>query len=192
VLYAKITRQSQEPGATIRQVFASPKTISRLHSALAFALTLWCAGTGCLMVSYARTAAMASAEIPASQSPERSLAEASASMGSHACCKARRGSSRGHAHSATGQTESASQPGFQQAALPGDPASSSASSCCPLTSGSFLTQSRSQSDDDRVLALGHNDSLSFALTDSQIHFRAIPLRLFSQERSYLTGCAFLI
>lgn len=189
MLYAKITRQSQEPGATIRQVFAGPKSISRLRSAVAFALTLWCAGAGCMMVSYARAAAMT---VPAYQSPAQSSVEAAASMGSHACCKARRGSSRGHLHSATGQTESSAPPGFQQAALPGDPASSSATSCCPLTSGSFVTQSRSQSDDDSVLALSHNTALSFALTNSQVHFRAIPWRWFSQDRAYLTGCAFLI
>jgi hypothetical protein len=55
-----------------------------------------------------------------------------------------------------------------------------------------VSQSRSQSDDDKVSTLNHNDSLSFASTNTQIPFRAIPLRLLSQEQAYLTGCAFLI
>lgn len=189
---AKFTRQNQQPGATIRPVHPDPKTISKLRSTLAFALTLWCAGAGCMIVSYARAGAMNNADVPASQSSGQSLGDAPASMGSHACCKARHSSARGHARVAASRTASTSLSGFEQAALPGEPVSSGATSCCPLTSGSFVNQSRSQSDDDKVLALSHIDSLSFALMNSQTPFRAIPLRLFNQERSYLTGCAFLI
>lgn len=189
--WAEFTRQSRHLGATIRPVHAGPKTISKLRSTLAFALTLWCAGAGCMIVSYARAGAMNNADLPASQSSGQSLGDASASMGSHACCKARHSSARGHARVAASRTASTSLSGFEQAALP-EPVSSGATSCCPLTSGSFVNQSGSQSDDDKVLALSHIDSLSFALTNSQTPFRAIPLRLFNQERSYLTGCAFLI
>ena len=163
-------------------VYPDRKTISKLRSALAFVLTLWCAGAGCMIVSYARPAAMTSSQ---------SLGDAPSSMGSHACCKARHSSSRRNPGSTTSRNESPSTSGFQQVALPVEPASSGATSCCPLTSGSFVTQSRSQSDDDKVLALNQIDSLSFALTNSQTPFRAIPLRLLSKQ-AYLTGCAFLI
>ena len=161
-------------------VYPDPKTISNLRSTLAFVLTLWCAGAGCMIVSYARAAAMTSQQNPGD----------APSMGSHACCKVRHSSSRRNAGSTTSRNESL--PVFQQVALPREPASSGATSCCPLTSGSFLSQSRSQSDDDKVSTLNHNDSLSFASTNTQIPFRAIPLRLLSQEQTYLTGCAFLI
>lgn len=171
-------------------MYLGPKTISKLRSALAFALMLWCAGAGCMIVSYARANATSSADLSASQSRGQAFGEAPSSMGSHACCKARHSSSRRHAGSTTSRNES--RRGLQQVALLGEPVSSVATSCCPLTSGSFVTQSRSQSDDDKVLALNHNDSPSFALTNSQTPFRAIPPRLLSQQRAYLTGCAFLI
>lgn len=173
-----------------RTVHPDRKAISKFHSALAFALTLWCAGAGCMMVSYAHAAAMSNADLSASQSPENGFSVAT--MGSHDCCKARHSSSRRNVRSTTSRSESPSLPGFEQVALPGEPVSSGATSCCPLTSGSFVVQSRSQSDDDKVLALSQSDSLSFALTNSQIPFRAVPLRLLSQERTYLTCCAFLI
>ncbi len=165
-----------------------PKTISKLRSALAFLLTLWCAGAGCMIVSYARAAATSNADLSASQSRRQAFGQAPSSMGSHACCKVRHSSSRRNAGSTISQNESL--PVFQQVALAEEP--SGATSCCPLTSGSFVIQSRSQSDDDKVLASRQSYSLSFALTNSQTQFRAIPLRLLSQDRAYLTGCAFLI
>ena len=161
-------------------VYPGRKIISKLRSAMAFVLTLWCAGAGCMIVSYARADAITSQQNPGD----------APSMGSHACCKVRHSSSRRNAGSAT--SRNGSLPVFQQVAIPREPASSGAASCCPLTSGSFVVQSRSQSDDDRVLALNHNDSLSFMLTNSQTPIRAIPLRLLSQEQAYLTCCAFLI
>jgi hypothetical protein len=64
-------------------------------------------------------------------------------------------------------------------------------SCCPLTSGSIIAASRSQSSDDH-LALDENSSSSFGVTNSTSAPLTIPLRLPNQAQSYLLGCAFLI
>lgn len=156
-------------------------TISRLHSALAFGLMLWCAGTGCL----AHGMAMGSA--PGSKPAKTNFNQSEMAMSGHACCKARhRSLQNGPA------AKSNSDADAQTIVLPEEFPSDGANSCCPLTSGSFVTASRSQTNDNNSSAATRIDlpEQSFA-----VQFpvnRATPRRLPNHEQTYLTCCAFLI
>ena len=63
------------------------KRILSMRAGVAIALVFWCAGAGCMMVSYARSA-MNDMDGSA-QSAEQSMATMSGSMDAHACCKAK-------------------------------------------------------------------------------------------------------
>lgn len=168
---------------------AGVKAFSRFRSTLAFALMLWCAGAGCVLVSYANGAAMSGANLADGQSNKRKLTDVSASAGAHACCKARHSSSR----QTSSQRESDLQSsGNFQLAVPDLPDSSEATSCCPLTSGSFVVTSRSQLSDDGASNAEQRGSFSLTLTNSQPAPRLDPLRLPDQNQTYLRGCVFLI
>lgn len=156
---------------------------AKILKALAIALMFWCAGAGCMMVSYAQAAMRdldASAEVLAS-----GLSHMSGSMDAHACCKAkRRGAKRSNSATQSSPDE------FTEFALP-TPVQSSAMSCCPLTTGSIAVASRSQSNDE-ASAQSPTDSSAFKLLTSNQRPVAIPLRLPNRAESYLLDCAFLI
>jgi hypothetical protein len=112
--------------------------------------------------------------------------QADMAMNGHACCKARHRSLR------NGLTAKADSDGAKMIALPEDSSPDEASSCCPLTSGSFVITSRSQTSDDHSSALTETvpNKQSFALP---FHApRTISLRLPNHEPTYLTCCALLI
>jgi hypothetical protein len=163
---------------------------SKLRSTIAVTLMLWCAGAGCMIVSYAHSATMSPADMSGARSIKQTMSGVSASAGSHACCKAHHSSSIGArvSHSSA-PLESFS--GFQQVALPEAPGSSGATSCCPLTSGSFVTASRAESNDNNASTTDRSDSFLLALTNSPTA-RVLPLRLPDQNQTYLRGCVFLI
>ena len=168
-------------GVESRRVIASFKRLLTLRSAIAFALMFWCAGAGCMMVSYAR------ASMPDMDAPEQSAKQSMdmSSMDAHACCKARH-KSLTKAHS---QKRSVAND-FKEFTLPAS-APSDAMSCCPLTSGSIVIASRSQTN-DQASELAQIDSDPLKLTNSHQTTVAIPLRLPNRARSYLLDCAFLI
>src|SRR5512141_3183679 len=58
-----------------------------LRGLVAIALMVWCAGAGCMMVSYARGAMRA--EDAAAPTAGQTIAASSGAMDSHACCKAK-------------------------------------------------------------------------------------------------------
>jgi hypothetical protein len=182
----KIARQFHLMALHSRAVKPGQTAIARMRSTLAFTLMLWCAGAGCMLVSYAHIAAMSGANFADSHSNKRKLSDVSASAGGHACCKARHSSSR----STAGQRESdlQSSGSFLQVALPRTPG---ATSCCPLTSGSFVTASRAESNGDSGSATDQSDSFSLTLSNSP-GSRVYPLRLTDQNQTYLRGCVFLI
>src|SRR5947209_3969754 len=106
------------------------KRILSLRAGVAIALMFWCAGAGCMMVSYARSA-MNDTDGSA-QSAEQSMATMSASMDAHACCKAK------HKPLIKAHSQKRSVAGdLMEFALPPS-APSGAMSCCPLTSGSIV------------------------------------------------------
>jgi hypothetical protein len=168
------------------------KAISTLRSTLAFALMLWCAGAGCMVVSYAHGAAMSTADNAAAQSVKQTLGGASAGAGSHACCKAHHSSSKIGAAASHSSSRLESFTGFLQVALPEAPAPSGATSCCPLTSGTFVPASRAESNNDKASIAGQSDSFPLTLTNSPAALRAFPLRLPDRNQTYLRGCVFLI
>ena len=174
---------STRPGFGSRIAFmnSGAPVISRLRAALAFALVFWCAGAGCMAVSYARAASMNAASL----SSEKHPADKASSMGAHACCKARHSSSR----ASSSQTDS-DLFGFQEAALPGPPVRSDASSCCPLTSGSFVTSSGTEVNQDNSSTTNHSES--FLLRSIRFTPTDIARRLPDQNQTYLRCCAFLI
>lgn len=159
------------------------KKVLTFRRLVATALMFWCAGAGCMMVSYAR-ASMKDMDSPA-QSAEQPMMQMHASMDAHACCKAK--------HKANKRATSAKRSSsveFTQFTIP-IPAQSEAMSCCPLTSGSIVVAARSQSDDSHS-TFAQTDSGSLKLSGSNQRPVAAPLRLPNRADSYLLGCAFLI
>jgi hypothetical protein len=154
----------------------------KLLKALAIALMLWCAGAGCMMVSYAK-GAMSDMD---SQAPAEAhaMSHMSGSMDAHACCKAKR---KGAKRSASDESTPSE---FTQLTIP-EPVQSNAMNCCPLTSGSIVVASRSTSTDEAP-ALSPADSSAFKPLSSYQKPLAIPLRLPNRAEAYLLDCAFLI
>jgi hypothetical protein len=150
----------------------------KLLKALTIALMFWCAGAGCMMVSYAKGAMSEMDSMDA-----RMMAHMSGSMHAHACCKAKR-------KNAKRSTSAESPREFTQFTLP-EPVQNNAMNCCPLTSGSIVVASRSTSNDE-AQALSLSDSSTFKPVISYQKPLAIPLRLPNRAHSYLLDCAFLI
>ena len=161
--------------------------IKNLRSVMALALTLWCAGAGCMLVAYAHGAAM-SVGSESHVSVSQALSGLS-SMASHSCCKARHSSTK-HIADAMVQTDARSE-SLERMTLPEMPAPSGAMSCCPLTSGTFVTTSRAQSNENDSTP-AENDSHCFSLTNLKQAPSIVPLRLPNQDQTYLRCCVFLI
>jgi hypothetical protein len=162
--------------------------LRKLRSAVALTLMLWCAGAGCMIVSYAHNAARSGAN--AARSIGAGSGQASGSMGANSCCKTRHASERRVPSSMVGQTLS-SDPFANLTEFTRAP-NTNAISCCPLTSGSILVAGRQRTNkDDASVASGVNSVSSFqkvvATTPS-----ANSLRLPNQSHTYLRGCVFLI
>ena len=133
-----------------------------------------------MMVSYARATM---SDMDAAKAAEQSMAMTS--MDAHACCKAKhRSLNKVHSPKVTVASD------LQEFTLPAS-APSDAMSCCPLTSGSIVVASRSQTN-DHASELARTDSSSLKLESSNQTPVAIPLRLPNRAGSYLLGCAFLI
>jgi hypothetical protein len=108
-------------------------------------------------------------------------------MTGHACCKAR--------HRALANKPSAGSDLDDNATtvtLPEDPSPDGANSCCPLTSGSFVIVSRSQTNDDNSIALAEEGLHEARLAVPLSAHRPFPQRLPNHEHTYLTCCVFLI
>ena len=161
------------------------KSIRHLRSALAFALTLWCAGAGCMIVSYAHAATMNDGRIDSKPSH---FSHMTASASSHACCKARRASKQS-SESSRKISRPQSSAGFEQIALPESPSPGSAS-CCPLTSGSFVVSARSTNDQNSITEVADTHQPGF--TSAKTSAPNYPLHLPNQEQTYLRICSFLI
>lgn len=183
-----MTRQPQPCGHRIQAVRPTFVTSSRLRSAFALALALWCAGTGCLLVSYANGMAMGGVGVPETnaRSPKDNLKFKAGSRGGHACCKARH-RALGNDLFAKGESEN----GRPNIDLPGQSSSPEANSCCPLTSGSFVSAARGQTDVNHgsgwipAQALDIGPSINYPAT-------CITQRLLNHEHTYLSSCALLI
>jgi hypothetical protein len=158
------------------------------RSVMALALIFWCAGAGCMIVSYAR-ASMTEAGGP-SDSVDQMMAGMSSSMDAHACCKAQH-RSKGRRQVRAESPASSELLAANLLTLPSTPTQSSTMSCCPLTSGSIVIGSRSQSDDHANI-LDEADPSSLLLIKSNPPPLAVPLRLPNRANAYLLDCAFLI
>ena len=174
------------PERRIPVVIPDLKTLVTLRSLLALLLMFWCAGTGCMMVSYARAAANDSGD---SALMGHSMG-GSTPMDAHACCKATHRSAKAPHHVAE-WNRPAKTAELKLLTIPSTPTQSGAMNCCPLTSGSIVVASRSQSN-DRSLALEHSDSSSLLTVTSDPLRLEVPLRLPNRSHSYLLDCAFLI
>jgi hypothetical protein len=165
-------------------------THNRFRSAIATLLMFWCAGAGCMLVSYAHTMSMAETDsVHAQPVMHKAMTTKSAA---HSCCKARHGSSKrtpGVETEATSQADS--QGDAEQIALAESSAPVDAMSCCPLTTGSFVTTSRTSADANGS-APAQNHSPPFELSNLQPAPLALPLRLPDAEHTYLRCCVFLI
>ena len=160
------------------------KTVLTLRSLLAVALMLWCAGAGCMMVSYARAAANENAGSALMGDRMGGLTR----MDGHACCKAKHPPAKTHQRAESKQLFESTQ--WSLLTIPSTPTQSGVMNCCPLTSGSVVVASRSQCH-DRWTDLQPPRSLSVLLVSSDPLPLSVPLRLPNRAHSYLLDCAFL-
>jgi hypothetical protein len=156
---------------------------AKTAKALAIALMFWCAGAGCMAVSYAQ-GVMRDMDT-AADAVANAMSHMSGSIDAHACCKAKR---RGAKRSASATQSNPNE--FTEFTVP-PPVQSTAMSCCPLTTGSIVVASRSQSNDE-TSAQSPTDSSGFKLITPNQKPVAVPLRLPNRAESYLLDCAFLI
>jgi hypothetical protein len=163
-------------------------SIKKMRSALAVALTLWCAGAGCMIVSYAHGTAMGAE--PRISAEASSLGEVSGSMSSHSCCKAHH-AAKHKAGSKSQLSKVESTANLEQVRLSETSVPSGANSCCPLTSGSFVSAARVSSDSNISVSTQVN-TFSPQLGNAQGNLNDYPLRLLNQEQTYLRYCSFLI
>jgi hypothetical protein len=164
--------------------------LRKMRSIITLGLMLWCAGAGCMIVSYAHGAAMNAADTARVSSASNTWAETWGSMGTHACCKARHKSERRDNSPMTDHASSSESLGNLEG-LAELPNSSNAMSCCPLTSGTFAVNGRQRiSDDDASVSPGA-EAVSVG-TNFAASPLALPLRLPNQNQTYLRGCVFLI
>jgi len=181
-------RKSSTLGFKQRRIHAVIRAIQRfisIRSVLTFALMFWCAGTGCMMVSYARAA---SADSSAANDVFAHAMAGSMSTDAHACCRAKRPSTNTH----HGRAESKSTSSVEvNLLMPPSTPTQTAMNCCPLTSGSIVVSSLSQSNDNSTV-WQQTDSSSPLLVKSDLAPLAVPLRLPNRAHSYLLDCAFLI
>jgi hypothetical protein len=148
--------------------------LGKFGKLLALVLVFWCAGTGCMLVSYAT----------AFGTPVADLAPASSDgMRGAPSCHAQRQKSPKTAF------KKASTASVWQVDLPA-PFRSPAMSCCPLTSGSIAVAYRPQSHNPP--ALTNSESQILKLNDPRTAPVAAPMRRPKRVHSYLLDCAFLI
>ena len=156
----------------------------KLRSLLTFALMLWCAGAGCIMVSYAHGAAMNDAEAV----KVSGLGHAAGSMAAHDCCKARHATERRVA-SEVADRRVPSESFVNLEELAEVPNSSNAISCCPLTGGSIVVSGRQRVSNDGASVLAGVEAISAV----RVGLITVPLAgLPNQKQTYLRGCVFLI
>jgi hypothetical protein len=158
------------------------KRILTLRYLISVALMIWCAGAGCMVVSYAR-GAMAHSDSEVA-STDQMIARMPGSMDSHGCCKAKHKALRRTRIAKSANTE------VTEFTIP-MPLAGNAMSCCPLTSGSLVVASRPQTDDSSS-DLRPSDSFSLGPVNSHEISLVVPLRLPNRAHSYLLDCAFLI
>ena len=155
-----------------------PRTlISVFRSVLALALVLWCAGTGCVIVGYARGS---QAESEVAQQVEGNKSDP------HACCKAR--------HKALKQNAKAFRESLlvsQRSVTLPKHAPSRAMTCCPLTGGSMLIAARAHASDAAPVLI-QSEWSGLNITSANPSPVAVPVRLPNQGHLYLISCAFLI
>lgn len=159
----------------------------KLRSALALALILWCAGTGCILVSYANSTAIGGT----GSSPAQ--IEDLASSNSNSSCHAQHASQKQNDPTQKGtNATSEKSTGSEQITLPENRDPFGSMSCCPLAVGKFVVASRAHSDEANTAtpALGELSSLS--LKDFDLAPHVYPPRLPDQDRTYLRCCVFLI
>lgn len=158
----------------------------KLRSFIAIALMLWCAGTGCIAVSYANANMRMSEVIGAHALPDGQRATASESMmRMHGGCAAH------HRKSIQKSIVQDSPDTPEQAALPSSPTESGVMDCCPLKSGSIVVSTRSQTNDSASV-LADAPPKIFSFSNATPAPLAVPLRLPDQNQTYLRGCVFLI
>jgi len=161
----------------------------KLRAALAFSLVLWCAGAGCMLVSYAHGASMANTDAASAPASGSNWIGLSTSAGTHGCCKARHSSQHAstiaHRHASVA-TE------LEEAAPLGSSNPAEAMSCCPLTSGTLVVTTRQSVSDERASLATKSDAPALVLVHMDATPFAPPLRLPNQNQTYLRCCSFLI
>jgi hypothetical protein len=185
----EIDSTSRLPERKLHTMRINRNLIQKARWAIAVALMLWCAGAGCALGTYAH-AAMRNNDLPQAKTGGMALTGISAAAGAHSCCKARHSSE--HVGSASSLRPEPRAAGFEEVALPESSSSSNASSCCPLTSGTFVVTARQSVTNDRAAEAIKSDAQALLLADAYATPRALPLRLPNQNQTYLRGCAFLI
>lgn len=159
-------------------------TISSLRRVLAFALMLWCAGTGCLVNGMATRGGVEPAA--STDSSNGNSGRQTPTTRGHACCKAR------HRGLRNDSTKKLNGDGVSSFKLPAESDPARMSNCCPLTSGSFVTVSRSQPNDHQSSVLTPTTAQPPSRRAAFFTEHEILWRLPHHKHTYLSCCALLI
>jgi hypothetical protein len=151
----------------------------KLSKALAIMFMLWCAGAGCLLVSYTRKS------IDDLTPGAASALQAADAMTSAPSCHTQRQQQDRKATSKRTVARGIGQPTRI-------PARSGAMKCCPLGNGSMAAASRSQITDDQSTTPHVDTAKHLSQSSLDPHSLEAPLRLPDQHYLYLSGCVFLI
>jgi hypothetical protein len=154
---------------------------------------LWCAGAGCIVATYAHGAAMSGMSASKVSSSGGGWGDASGSMGTHNCCKARHSSERRAARPISDRASS-SEPAadFETITLAEVPQSSDAMNCCPLTGGTFVVASRQRINNEDASVTNGIDAISIVPSNSGVAPRSYALHLPYQSQTHVRLCVFLI
>ena len=151
--------------------------LAKSRAAIALALIAWCAGAGCIAVSYARE------HRDAQVTPLKTKGFAGLSGSGGASC---------HHHQQVATRTSHRTARQRDVAWSEEPARSEVSSCCPLMSASFVTASANHRDDGPTAALARGD-FNFQSQDAwRPPATSAQLRLPDRDQTYLRVCSFLI
>jgi len=150
---------------------------------LALLLIAWCAGTGCLLASYAHE--RASNDVTSSVAPpsQEGWGGLSAAAGDESSC---------HAIHHRTKVDSVALPSSEDVSLSEPPTSSESTSCCPLMSASFVAGGRSHVDEDTVASATGDRPAGLPSLSALPEPLEIPLRLPNQNQTYLRVCNLLI
>ena len=146
-----------------------------------------------MVASYAHGATMGDIRVSKASSSGGGWGDASGSMGTHNCCKARHSGERRFAPLISDRVSSSGHAAdFEIITVAELPPSSDAMSCCPLTGGTFVVASRQRVVNEDPSVPEGIDAISIVPSSSVAASRSDAMHLPYQSQTHMRLCVFLI